>query len=36
MRELFVVVLIGLVLTLTTLVFQTQWVWTLAERVMPY
>lgn len=36
MREVLIVVLVGLLLTLATFVFQSQWLWSLAERVMPF
>jgi hypothetical protein len=36
MRELLIVVILGLFLAMASLVFQSPWLWSLAERVMPF
>lgn len=35
-RELWLVVYVGVLLTLTTLVFHSQWLWKLADRILPF
>lgn len=36
MRELWLVVYVGALLTLTTLVFHSRWLWELAGRILPF